>query len=450
MNAISLRLTAAFAVLVTCVTALLLALGGWMLHRQMINGMEFMHAAEFSEIAARLQDESVSRAVQIERVREHAAIDAPMYFFQLHDGTGRVLFRSANLGATVLPDLTGRPANEVLRLPPLGRLLESEFYVGSWHVQIASPLAQMDRLFGDYLRVSLLLLGLTVFLSVGVGFAFSRFALRPVRAIAQTAARINADNLGERVPVGRGRDEIAALATLLNQMFDRLEKSFAQVRRFTADASHELKTPLALVRLNAEKLRGRAAGDAEAMACIDDLQEELTRINRIIESLLFLAQADAGVLAPYLPRGNPQALVQSTAEDLAVLAEDRGMRFTLGRNEPLEAAFSETMLRQLLFNLAANAFAVMPAGGLLQLESMRADGRWRLEMTDEGPGLAEADLGRIFERFVRIDSTANGARGSGLGLAICRGISELHNGTIRAENRTDRRGLRVIVELPSV
>src|SRR5208282_4293990 len=116
--------------------------------------------------------------------------------------------------------------------------------------------------------------------SIGLGWAFARLTLRPVRAIHATASRIRADNLGERIPIPAGRDELAALVGLLNRMLDRLESSFAQVKRFTADASHELKTPLTFVRLNAEKLRSRCANDPESMAAIGDILEEVDRLRQ--------------------------------------------------------------------------------------------------------------------------------------------------------------------------
>jgi signal transduction histidine kinase len=315
-------------------------------------------------------------------------------------------------------------------------------------VQIASPLEPTERLLGDYAKVSGLLLGVVLVLGVGLGYGFSRLALSPVRAIQRIAGRIRADNLSERIPVPATRDEIAALAELLNRMFDRLEVSFNQVRRFTADASHELKTPLALIRLNAEKLRPRVAHDPEATAELGELLEEIGRLHQIIELLLFLAKADAGVLAPALRIENPQPFIAALAEDAAVLAEDRGLHFTLARNEVGRVRLEPTLLRQLLLNLVANALKVSPAGAGLTLASACDHGRWTITVEDEGPGLPADQLERVFERFVRFEHADGERSGHGLGLAICRSIAELHGGVIRAANRSDRPGLRVTVELP--
>ena len=195
------------------------------------------------------------------RVRPHTEVDAALYFFQIHNQSGQILFRSENLGSSVLPDLSGRALQQTVPLAEVGDVRLCEFYYGPLHVQIASPLVPAYRLLRDYARVSVYLLGGVALASVGFGWGFARLALRPVRAIHDTATRIRGDNLGERIPVPAGRDELADLARLLNRMFDDLEASFAQVKRFTADASHELKTPLALMRLNAEKLRPRLASN---------------------------------------------------------------------------------------------------------------------------------------------------------------------------------------------
>ena len=297
--------------------------------------------------------------------------------------------------------------------------------------------------------MSLVLVAGVALAGMGLGYGFSRITLRPVRAIEETARRIGADNLRERIAVPAGKDELAGLSTLLNEMFDRLEASFEQVRRFTADASHELKTPLALIRLNADRLRARVVNDAEAAEGLEDLLEEIGRMNRIIESLLFIAKAESGTLALEMKEQAVAEWLGPFAEDARVLAEDRGARFELARNDAGAMRLEPALMRQLLLNLVGNALNVSAAGGVVALESVHTERGWWFIVTDEGPGLAEENLGRIFERFVRFEAQAGGEmRGTGLGLAICRSIVELHGGTIRAENRKDgRSGLRVTVEL---
>lgn len=453
MRTFTQRLTLRFALLVTATTAVVLGVGGWLLDRQVLRSIEVLHEVEYKELRSLIGDLPQLSAEEISRrISRDVENDAALYFIQVHSDRGEILFRSPNLGANVLPDLSGRELHWTFDLPGIGPVHISEFHDRPWHVQVASPLAPSRRLLRDYFELAAVLVVGVAAVSIGLGFAFSRMTLRPVRAIERTARRIGGDTLGERIPVPPGRDELTSLAVLLNEMFDRLERSFDQVRRFTADASHELKTPLALVRLNAEKLRSRLAHDAEGLSTLEDLLEEIAQLHRIIESLLFLSRAESGVLAPKMRPMAAAALVGELAEDAAVLVEDRGMRFTVGAVPPGELTVEPTLMRQLLLNLVTNALAFTPAGGVVTLTVERDEASWRLIVQDEGPGVPAEQLERIFERFVRFDPPAgrSGTRGHGLGLAICRSIARLQGGTIRAENRRDRSGLRVIVELPRV
>ena len=452
MRTFTQRLTLRFAGLITLTTAAVLAVGGWLLDRQMTATIEVLHEGEFQDLqqllggAPALTPEDI--AARISRAAEnHAAL----YFIQVHATRGDILYRSPNLGPNYLPDLSGRDLHWTIELPGIGPVRISEFHDAAWHAQIASPLAPLRHLLRDYLEIAALLMVGVALLSLALGYAFSRMTLQPVRAIEATANRIRFDNLSERIPVAPGRDELASLSRLLNQMFDRLQASFEQGGRFTADVSHELKTPLALIRLNAEKLRSRLAGDLEAQAAVADILEEIAQLNQVTDRLLFLAKTESGALKLSLRRVALPALLQPFAEDAQVLAADRGVRFQVEPNAPGEVRADPELLRQMLLNLVANAVSVSPQGGLVTLESTPHGTGWSFAVVDEGPGLAPAQLGRMFERFVRFETTSaeGGPRpGHGLGLAICKSIVELHGGNIRAENRPDRSGLRVRVELP--
>jgi signal transduction histidine kinase len=450
MKTLTFRLTWQFALLVTLTTVAVLAVGGWLLGEQAERGLELMHDVEGHELAELLEGKEHLTASEVhDRIEVDADSDAALYFIQVHNERGEVLFRSDNLGDVILPNLPAKEPHWTTTLPGIGDVRVSEFHSGPWHIQVASALRPIDRLLLAYVRTSGFLVAGVALAGLGLGFAFSRITLRPVRAIEQTARRIGADNLRERVPVPAGRDELADLALLLNRMFDRLESSFDQVKRFTADASHELKTPLALIRLNAERLRARLTHDPEATAGLEDLLEEIARMNRIIESLLFIAKAESGALSLQRTPQDMPALLAPFAEDARVLAEDRGAVFSLARNDAGSLRVEPALLRQLLLNLTGNALNVSPAGGLVTLESACLGDSWRLTVTDEGPGLPEDQLENVFGRFVRFEQAGGGRGGHGLGLTICRSIAELHGGTIRAENRGDgRSGLRVRVELP--
>lgn len=448
-HSFTLWLTLRFAVLVTLTTALVLAAGGWLLHRQAMRGLEELHEVEGKELTEILPWRPLEAAEVDRIIGREADSDIALFYIQVRDERGGIVYRSASLGPVLLPVLRSHQRHQEVELPGARRVMISEFTAGPWRIQVASRLDPMDRLLRGYARVSGLLVVGAALLSVILGHQFSRATLRPVRAIEATARRIRADNLSERIPVAAGHGELTALIKLLNDTFDRLQRSFEQVQRFTADASHELKTPLALARLNAEKLQQRLRDDPESEALVAEVLDEIHQLNRIIEKLLFLAKTEGGDLQ--LPRHpvDLAALVHDFADDAVALAEDAGLRFLLARNDAGTVLGDAGLLRQLLLNLLSNALAVSSSGMGVTLESARVGDGWQLVLSDEGPGLPGDQLERVFERFARYEGASRRGGGTGLGLAICRGIVELHGGSIRAENRTERSGLRVIVRLPA-
>lgn len=446
------KTTVRFAVLVTVTTAVVLAAGAWLLDRQMRRGLTLLHRGEAEELSHLLRGAARTPEAVRARVFHDAQGDAEWFFIQIHDDSGEVLFRSENLRGAVLPDLSDEDAGRVLSLPGVGRVQMTEIQVDGWHIQVGSPLTLETLLLKDYGYVAIWLVGAAALGGLAMGYGFSRVTLRPVRRIAATARRISGDNLAERIEASDTKDELSELSTVLNQTFGRLEASFEQVRRFSADASHELKTPLALMRLNAERLRGRAvaAGDE---AALDDLLEAVGRMQVVIDRLLFLARADGGVLAPVMKAVQVKKLAGEFSEDAEVLMEEAGGRFEVSECDEGELRADAGLLRQLLLNLVSNAARVTPPGGNVTLSAKVRAGVWQIVITDEGPGLPADQLERIFGRFVRLipvgQEKVNGATGHGLGLAICRSIAALHGGSIHAENRTDgRTGLRVVVKLP--
>jgi signal transduction histidine kinase len=259
------------------------------------------------------------------------------------------------------------------------------------------------------------------------------------------------ENLKERIPVPRAKDEISDLSVLLNQMFDRLEKAFARLSRFAGEASHELKTPLSIIRLQSEKLltQGNLSGvQQEAM------QQQLKSIhdlNLVIEKLLFVARAESGAIQAKQKLNGAKAFTEAFVEDALVLCEDRGIRFEVTQNDDITLPFDGALMRQVLLNLLSNALKVTPQDGKITVSSVADKSTWRVTVEDMGPGLPDAvSEEEIFKPFVRLDPELNWsiAKGTGLGLAICRSILDLHNGRIYVENRKPEPGLRVIFELP--
>src|SRR5258708_2658276 len=190
------------------------------------------------------------------------------------------------------------------------------------------------------------------------------------------------------------------LARLLNQMFDRLESSFLQIRRFTADASHELKMPLSLIRLHAEKMLVNGELSPAHREAVQVQLEEIALLNRIIDELLFLARADANALKLELKPQTPVALLQAFAQDASVLAEHHGRRFTWEHLGEGSVALEPKWMRQVLLNLLTNAIHVSPRGGLIRLTSLLDDGLWRGGVWGEGPAPSAKQTEPLFEHFL--------------------------------------------------
>ena len=450
MKSIGVRLAFWYAVASTVTLACLYLGGRYFLERHAIHALDLLNAAEFEQVRTRLGTDlgAVSPEAVRERMREGLVHDSVLFYVEIHQQGGGILYRSNNLGGRAIPRATGKSVYNA-PVPGLPELRAGEFVDGPLAIIIATSKRHIRTVMIGYEQAFYVLLGVMLVVSAGVGYALSRMALRPVRLIQETATRIGSDNLSARIPVGTVNDEISNLARLLNQMFDRLETAFNQTRRFTAEASHELKTPLSLVRLQAEKLALEGGLKPAQEEAVHMQLEEIARLNQIIEELLFLSRAEARAITLQPKAQDPRPFLASFSSDAAVLAEARGIHFRDTHEGEGMATFDAKWMRQVLLNLHANALNVSPADGTILLHSALTAGQWVLTIEDEGPGVPAEQLERIFERFVRLGNGQGKDGGSGLGLAISRSIVGLHRGTIRAENRADgRSGLRVVVELP--
>ncbi|MDT5269598.1 MAG: hypothetical protein QOH49_1784 [Acidobacteriota bacterium] len=307
-------------------------------------------------------------------------------------------------------------------------------------------LEQVRRAF--YVAVPLALL----FAGLG-GYFLARKSFAPVVEMGERAALINAANLGARLPVGRERSELGRLARTFNELLARLDVSFEQQRRFMADASHELRTPVAIVCGESEVALSQAARSSEEYReSLTILHDEGRRLTRIVEDLFTLARADAGQygLAPvtfYLDETVAECVraVRSLATQHRI-----GLRCEYDGGElPLRG--DEGLVRRMILNLLDNAIKYTPAGGEVQVELAREAKGYTIRIIDTGAGIPEEARPHIFERFYRADrarSRDGGAGGgAGLGLSIASWIAEAHGGCVTLE-RTGERGSAFCITLP--
>jgi len=450
VKSISARLTFWYAVTATATFAVLFVVGYYMLHDNMVHQLDQLNETQFKQLRTALGPNYPTLTPEIinGRIRDVTESASTLFYIDMHGPMTNTFFKSSNLHGQAIPDIPGQRAYTT-ELTGIGVLRVSEFLLPPFEVTVATPLGPVEDVMSGYIKVSAALVAIMLLLSVALGFGLSQVLLRPVRAIRDTANRIRSDNLKERIPVENVKDEISQLARLLNQMFDRLETSFDQIRRFTADASHELKTPLSLVRLHAERLLMTGGLDSAQKESLQVQLEELSRINQIIDELLFLSRADAQAITIAARQQGPAGFLHSFAQDAAALAEHDGRKFAYTHEGEGEVAFEDKRMRQVLLNLLVNGLHASPEGGRIVLHSKLADGVWQLSVEDEGPGLTPEQRSQIFERFVRFGPKGSSDRGSGLGLAICRSIVQLHKGRIFALDGENGRGLRMVIEIPA-
>jgi two-component system OmpR family sensor kinase len=310
---------------------------------------------------------------------------------------------------------------------------------------IAAPLRSEDstlhRLFLVELLVTLIVLAALVVL----GLWIVRVGLRPLREIELAAAAITAGDLSRRVDHPDEGTEVGRVGSALNTMLDRIEASDRRLRRFIADASHELRTPLAAVRAYAELFgRGAATRPEDLERSMSGIARETERMSLLVDDLLLLARLDEG--RPLERKPVDLAAVVGQAVDAARVVEpDRPIELSV---EPATVTGDEARLRQVLDNLLANARAHTPATTPVTVRLRRGDGRVELTVADRGPGLAEEQAARIFERFYRADSSrARASGGAGLGLSIVSAVTEAHGGTAEARP-TPGGGATFVVTLP--
>jgi len=292
---------------------------------------------------------------------------------------------------------------------------------------------------------TLLLIGgpIALLVASSAGYLLAGAALRPVESMRRRAEAISDDNPGDRLPVPRRDDEIARLGTTLNGMLDRLDAGLARERGFVADAGHELRTPLAVLKGELEIARGRARGDGELGTALASAEEEADRLAHLADDLLVIARSDRGRLPLRGERLDVDAIF---AGALKRARRRRPPLEIAGHADPmLEIDADPTRIGQALDNLVDNA--VRHGRPPIELSARRAGGWVELHVVDRGDGFSTPYLPHAFKRFSRADA-ARGAGGSGLGLAIVQAIAGAHGGTAHAANRPDG-GADVWLRLPA-
>jgi len=318
--------------------------------------------------------------------------------------------------------------------------------------QLGAPMDEFAEMF-QQLRWALGLTSpLLLILACISGYWMSGRALRPVEEIDQTVRRIGSHTLTERLHLRNTDDELDRLSVTINQMLERLESAFRLVVQFTADASHELRTPVAIIRTTAEVIRGSRRTPEEYEEAWDQVVLQSERMSRLVDDLLLLARADAGRSDVSFEDIDLAEIVSGVTAEVKVLAHASGLELAKSA-PPLCPAFGDPdAIRRLLLILLDNAIKYTPRGGRIDVRldvSESPEGRTAvIAVSDTGTGIEPEHLPRVFDRFYRVSmDRSRKTGGSGLGLSIARWLASLHNGEIGAESEPGK-GSAFRVRLP--
>jgi heavy metal sensor kinase len=301
--------------------------------------------------------------------------------------------------------------------------------------------AEISEVTRDLLRCIPVLL----IVSVAAGYLLTARAMRPVRDIREAADRISGENLSERLPV-TSNDEFSELAETLNSMFARVDQAFRQQAQFTADASHELRTPITVLRGNTSLALATERTAEEYRATIEKTQRTAESMSRLVDQLLLLARADAD---QKLFEPEEIELTEIIEAALESFVPEESSRFRVEINGTLPATGSYSLMQRVFENLFANSLNYSQPGTPITVVGTKdtANDQLQIEVSDKGPGIPAEDLERVRERFFRSDVARSRHAGSGLGLAICDSIVKAHGGTLTIRSIVNS-GATVVIVLP--
>ncbi len=332
-------------------------------------------------------------------------------------------------------------------------------------VQVASSLEDVEDALNTLLIILIVAVPLALLIASLGGQFLANKALKPVDHITLTARMITSQNLNQRIKPLKVKDEISRLIETFNEMISRLDRSFRQIKQFSSDASHELKTPLTILKGEVEVALRKERGSLEYEQILKSNLEEINRMSQIVEDLLLLSKADSGEIRLNREDMNLTEILNDVVSQVDILAQSKNLRIeTSNHHEEIHLLGDPLRIRELFLNLIENGIKYTEKGGSIYIRLTKdtfpregtPSGEPKEEQTefvslvvsDTGIGIAKEDQERIFDRFFRVDKARSREQGgSGLGLSICKWIVEAHRGEIKVESELGR-GSSFIVKLP--
>lgn len=468
------RLAAWFAAVLAAVLLAFAAAAWWMLRDSVSNTIDEELANRAAAISRFLGTPGTSDSMEElrEDLREYVALDPGWNLIRIRDEAGVQLYRSEAFDADAVDGPAGgaHPSpvgyrDLTMRGRPV-RLLSKRLLVAGrpYQVDVAWPVGELREAVTAFGWAALLIIPCGVFAAAIGGYVISRRALAPVDRVASTARVITAQQLGRRLDVPSTGDELQRLAETLNEMLGRLEAAFAETTRFTADASHELRTPVSLIRTTAEVALRRSRTGEEYRQALEEVLREAERTSALVDDLLTLTRGDAGVGVFPLAPLDLTALVEDMREEILRRCDGSGLQAEVASGGgPVMVLGEWAALQRLVRLLVDNAVKYTPSPGTVRVAlevdaTFSADrgrtgqtspaGTVALTISDTGIGIAPEDLPHVFDRFYRADrARSRDSGGAGLGLSIAKWIVDGHQGSIRLDSEPGK-GTRVSVTWP--
>ncbi len=402
----------------------------------------------------------------------------PGYYFELRYENGQQAYRSSNLGKLELPwspemaaakslespvfvtlrdedaeKLIGNPGGEVRLLTLFRELRQGDGPAAPFYLQVAVNRRKVNESMAGLTRLFSTLVAGALLVGAVASWFVSKRSLAPIEKIREIADQLSVQDMHQRFEQPRGRDEVALMVETINRMLDRLHDAFLAQERFIAHASHELKTPLSVLLGEAQVIMQKHRSPEEYQRFVASAQEEVRSLAQMIDSVLTLARAEAGLPITTSDEVHLNEVVIEAVENCQPIAKQREVRLVphlampQGDEPPPTMMGDADLVRLMIVNLIRNAIRYSPADGAVDISIALTGPIAMISVRDQGPGIPAEYIDRVFDRFFRVPEKGSEFKGVGLGLTIVRGISQLHGGTAVATNRPTG-GCEFIIRLP--
>lgn len=359
---------------------------------------------------------------------------------QVWDDQGSLIYQSTSLKPNGLPPPRSAPQASTMWIGGVPiRVLQSTIVVNKYryHIQVGARMERFYKALGRFWQRLLVFVPLALLLASVLGYWISRGALAPVDHITLAAQQISAHNLSARLDVPHSGDELQRLTETLNQMLKRIQEALDRITRFSADASHELRTPITVMRTRVELALRRPRTVAENRQTLEQLHTELVRASELLDNLMLLARSDSGAEQLRLAPANIEEALKDALAQVSPLASEMGIALHSALpDHPIWIAGDRQLLQRLFLIIIDNAVKYTPSSGQVSIALAITGSMATVSVKDTGIGIADDDLPHIFDRFFRADKArSRQLGGAGLGLSIGRWIAEAHGGSIHVESQ---------------